>query len=360
MSILGEKLQSRRQMYSGFSRLLILLSISSVLVGGLSQIGCGGSPQQTQKNLVEEVKLWLGAPYAYGGQDRITGADCSGFVRQVYRKVHGLELRGYTELQLDQLRRTGSRLRRPRDITTWRFGDLIFIKANQSNTERRVDHVAIYLGDGYMVDSAAGRGVSIRAVPPRWGRLLVDVFRPIEQFEHVSMSSHEVDRAFGTAFGRSDTRFEEMLLEVSTWLGTPYRKGGAEKSTGVDDGVFVASLYTQVLKRSIGRSTAEQISYLAKRERELIDPLAVEIWRFGDLIYLRLEVGVRAGGEAHVAMYLGDGMIVDVTREDGVSVRELPPEWMSGDLRVFRPTDVFEHKSPFQDELERLLRRELL
>ena len=84
-------------------------------------------------------------PYKYGGTSLWKGADCSGFVQEVYRK-QGVSLPRTASQQKSAVRKIHK---------TWlREGDLVFY-GNY--------HVAVYVGNGYIVDApSSGRMVSKR------------------------------------------------------------------------------------------------------------------------------------------------------------------------------------------------------
>lgn len=96
-----------------------------------------------------EVASWVGTPYRSGGQSR-RGTDCSGFVRQVYQKVYGIDLPRSTAEQVDK----GKRVRRHK----LREGDLVFFHGRR---KRRANHVGIYLKDGRFIHASTSRGVIV-------------------------------------------------------------------------------------------------------------------------------------------------------------------------------------------------------
>jgi cell wall-associated NlpC family hydrolase len=89
----------------------------------------------------------LGTRYTYGGETPAGGFDCSGFVQYVYGR-HGAELPRTSRQQAT----AGAKL--PRALAALRPGDLMFF----SSTGGRVDHVAIYAGDGRILHSSRGLG----------------------------------------------------------------------------------------------------------------------------------------------------------------------------------------------------------
>jgi cell wall-associated NlpC family hydrolase len=98
--------------------------------------------------LLWEVTSWMGTPYRFGGNSR-QGADCSGFVQQVYRSVYDYSL----PRSADEMARYSSRLRQRR----LNEGDLVFFRTKR----RKISHVGIYLGQGYFIHVSTSRGVMV-------------------------------------------------------------------------------------------------------------------------------------------------------------------------------------------------------
>jgi cell wall-associated NlpC family hydrolase len=90
---------------------------------------------------------YVGTRYRYGGESPAEGFDCSGFVQFVYGR-HGLELPRTSYQQVN------AGLAAPSEITALQPGDLMFFSAGG----RRVDHVAIYAGDGRIIHATSGAG----------------------------------------------------------------------------------------------------------------------------------------------------------------------------------------------------------
>ena len=90
---------------------------------------------------------YVGTRYRYGGESPAEGFDCSGFVQFVYGR-HGVELprASYQQVSAGRLA--------PREVTALQPGDLMFFASGG----RRVDHVAIYAGDGRIIHASSGAG----------------------------------------------------------------------------------------------------------------------------------------------------------------------------------------------------------
>jgi len=104
-----------------------------------------GARAQINPQLLHEVAArYLGTPYLWGGTDPARGLDCSAYVRLVMREF-GIEL---PRTSREQYRAA------PPVQGNLLPGDLLFF----SEDGRRITHVAIYLGNGYMAHSAQSRG----------------------------------------------------------------------------------------------------------------------------------------------------------------------------------------------------------
>lgn len=118
------------------------------LVRAADRLGVDIGPKDHHA-LYLEAAQWIGTPYRSGGQSR-KGTDCSGFVRQVYKKVYGIDLPRSTTEQVEE----GKRVRRRK----LREGDLVFFHGSK---RRRANHVGIYLKEGKFVHASTSRGVMV-------------------------------------------------------------------------------------------------------------------------------------------------------------------------------------------------------
>ncbi len=103
--------------------------------------------------VVSEAKEFLGLPYVWGGTSKEKGVDCSGLVQLVFKKF-GYDL---PRLSADQAR-SGQPVAsmadaKPGDIIAW----------DNSSRNNGVDHIAIYAGNGKMIE-APRTGLNVRLV----------------------------------------------------------------------------------------------------------------------------------------------------------------------------------------------------
>jgi cell wall-associated NlpC family hydrolase len=107
-------------------------------------------------SIVRQAERFVGVRYLWGGLSA-WGYDCSGLVWAVYR-AHGITIPRDADPQF----RHGT----PVALDALRPGDLLFY-----GTEKYVHHVAVYAGDGRMVE-APDSAHSVRVVPVRHGELV--------------------------------------------------------------------------------------------------------------------------------------------------------------------------------------------
>lgn len=104
-----------------------------------------GRPRGDESALRRVAESYLGVRYKWAGSDR-GGMDCSGFVQRVFDEVHGM--------QLPRNSAAMARYGKSIDKSALKPGDLVFFK------RVRIDHVGIYMGEGYFIHSQSGIGVT--------------------------------------------------------------------------------------------------------------------------------------------------------------------------------------------------------
>ncbi len=129
-----------------------LVSVGSVLPfyeGGRADLGvasfvitAGTVAGQMPVSITETARLFLGAPYLWGGRS-LFGVDCSGLVQQLF-KMHGMQLRRDAYQQAEYGKGIHS-------LSQAQPGDLAFFEKNG-----RVDHVGLLL-PGHKIIHAFGK-----------------------------------------------------------------------------------------------------------------------------------------------------------------------------------------------------------
>lgn len=105
------------------------------------------------KRLMSEADKWLGTPYSYGGHTRGKGADCSGFVTQVFLDALSIKLPRNSSQQQQWCSILGGGRR---ELIP---GDLVFFTTGKKGSG--VNHVGLYVGNGKMIHSSTSRGVIV-------------------------------------------------------------------------------------------------------------------------------------------------------------------------------------------------------
>lgn len=106
--------------------------------GTLASSGASGAGAA----VLQAGEQYLGVPYLWGGTDPDVGLDCSGFVQQVFGDL-GVSL---PRVSIDQSR---AGVEVPAGMDAAQPGDLLFWKG----TGGRPNHIAIYAGNGQMLDA---------------------------------------------------------------------------------------------------------------------------------------------------------------------------------------------------------------
>jgi LysM repeat protein len=93
------------------------------------------------ERLVKYAKLFIGAPYQWGGTNLSTGVDCSGFVQDIFAKFH-IELPRTSSEQFN--------VGKPVPLADIKPGDLLFF---QTYAGAYPSHVGIYIGDNKFISA---------------------------------------------------------------------------------------------------------------------------------------------------------------------------------------------------------------
>ncbi|TDG35714.1 NlpC/P60 family protein [Pedobacter changchengzhani] len=100
------------------------------------------------KQLYRFITDWTGVKYRFGGMDK-SGIDCSGFVYLLEKEIYGKTLPRISRDQANAIR--------TKNLANLNEGDLIFFSFGGKD----VDHVGVYLNDGFFVHASTTRGVIV-------------------------------------------------------------------------------------------------------------------------------------------------------------------------------------------------------
>jgi lipoprotein Spr len=103
---------------------------------------------------------------------------------------------------------------------------------------------------------------------------------------------------------------DRVLLDVVSYLGTPYRHGGATKG-GIDCSGFTSRVYTETLRLQLPRSTTEQFQSGAGVSRDQL--------QFGDLVFFNTTGRV----PSHVGIFIEDDLFAHASVTQGVTISSL-------------------------------------
>ncbi|WP_159887215.1 C40 family peptidase [Paenibacillus puerhi] len=140
---------------------------------GSSSSGSSGSSASDSSSVRNKViaagKTYLGTPYEYASNRNSTRTfDCSAFVRQAFKVGAGITLPSDSRSQGDYVKAIG------KTSTNWKnlkAGDLMFFmeyrgtKASaypSNNSNQRITHVGIYLGDGKILHTYSKESGGVR------------------------------------------------------------------------------------------------------------------------------------------------------------------------------------------------------
>lgn len=105
---------------------------------------------------------------------------------------------------------------------------------------------------------------------------------------------------------------KRLVDEAMTWLGTPYRYGGNDKS-GVDCSGLTTQVYMKALGIALPRNSAQQQAFCNNIPFEQI--------KIGDLVFF--VTGSNKSRVSHVGMYIGNGYIIHASGSKGVILSQL-------------------------------------
>lgn len=113
------------------------------------------------KQLYRFITDWTGVKYRFGGLDK-SGIDCSGFAFLLEKEIYGVTL--------PRISRDQANFARNKSLDRLEEGDLIFFSFGGGN----VDHVGVYLNNGFFVHASTTRGVIVDDLNlPSYQRVLV-------------------------------------------------------------------------------------------------------------------------------------------------------------------------------------------
>lgn len=110
---------------------------------------------------------------------------------------------------------------------------------------------------------------------------------------------------------------KNMIEEVCSWVGTPYKYGGAEKGKGTDCSGLVLRVYLDLTDIKLPRNSAAQAEYCKKIKAKNAKPC--------DLVFFA--TGRDPKKVSHVGLLLDDENFIHSSSSKGVIVTRLDNPW---------------------------------
>lgn len=102
--------------------------------------------------------------------------------------------------------------------------------------------------------------------------------KPVKKVRYASLELDRLSTTLGITVGQDDD--VELFREVATWVGTPYKSAGADKS-GADCSGFVNAVYDKVYNISLPRQTSKIYERSSR--------IDLEDAKTGDLVFFRTD-----------------------------------------------------------------------
>ncbi|MDR7252835.1 cell wall-associated NlpC family hydrolase [Nocardioides sp. BE266] len=257
---------------SGFSS---VLSRTSATAGTTVT---GGTGAVSGDAIVAKAKEMLGLPYVWGGTDPERGVDCSGLVQSVYSSF-GIDL---PRLSADQAR-AGRPVASMNDV---RPGDLI--AWDNSSRNNGADHIAIYAGNGQMIEAPRPGGkvqlVPVTTPPDYIRRVLPDAATtstvsatttsvrtvpagtPYADLFQQAATAHGLDPALLAAVAKQESGFDPQAVSPAGAQGLMQLMPGTAQGLGVTNPFDPAQAIggaAQLLDSLMGRFGSTELALAA-------------------------------------------------------------------------------------------------
>jgi cell wall-associated NlpC family hydrolase len=327
----------------------VITSIAVIFSIGLTTVNAGGSPQSAPSveestqpvpsveksvppgeedgfgaQIINTGKEYLGTPYKFNSSSNTTKTfDASSFVQRVF-KENGVELPRNSREQSTQ----GVR------VDTPQIGDLLFFNTDKKTTPR-IDHVAIYMGDGKILEARTG-GVQVGQYE-KWKeahkradylikRITPPVEQPVKPAPPVEQPTKPVpptkptpspDKPIKPAPPVEGDGFGDKIINSGKkYLGTPYQFGAPASTTNIFD---CSSFVQRVFKENgvkLPRNSRQQST----------QGVSVTTPQKGDLMFFKTDKKT-PDRITHVGIYMGNGEILHSIPKGGVQISKYSGYW---------------------------------
>lgn len=116
-----------------------------------------------------------------------------------------------------------------------------------------------------------------------------------------------------------DKKQTRLIEEAVTWIGTPYKYGGAEKGKGTDCSGLVLRVYLDMTEIKLPRNSAKQAEFCKKLKKKDAKPC--------DLVFFA--TGKDSSRVSHVGMLLDEETFIHSSSSKGVIVTRMDNPWWS-------------------------------
>jgi len=117
----------------------------------------GGLTAEQEAQMIELARSALGVPYVYSGSS-MSGFDCSGFTRYIYKTMFGITLPHSSK---EQCLSSGTALVKPFSLSAMKVGDIICF--DWSSPSGVCDHVGLYIGGGQYIHASSSKGMVVES-----------------------------------------------------------------------------------------------------------------------------------------------------------------------------------------------------
>ena len=115
---------------------------------------------------------------------------------------------------------------------------------------------------------------------------------------------------------RSDNENAKLYEVINSWLGTPYKYGGTDRS-GIDCSAFVGVVVKEVYAKTLQRTANDMLRDVNLVSRQQL--------KEGDLVFFTNS----KGKVSHVGIYLKDNLFAHSSTSSGVCVSQLDSKYWS-------------------------------
>ncbi|WP_368505416.1 NlpC/P60 family protein [Alkalihalophilus sp. As8PL] len=237
--------------------------------------------------VIQEAMNYMGTPYLMTGST-LDAFDCSFLIQTSFREAKGIYLPriSYRQWEVGEtILPEGTNIEEITLDDHIRPGDALYFSGTW---QEGISHVAIYLGDDYMIHATGEEGMTTISYMNSYWR---EHFTGVKRFDDLSV--------------RLDN---PAIYEAYQVLGSPYQLGGAHPDQGFDTGGLVQYIYKQAYQLELPRYGSQQWQEGTEISLSEAEP--------GDLLFFE-------GTSLIPAVYIGNNQMVVATQASGVTIVDL-------------------------------------